>query len=921
MLRTSIIFLSTAMLVAFASARVGQHGSDIENPPSIHNKRSSYERTNSGAMYPLKERRLREATEHWTMADIKEKYMLTFNEDSPPKPLELFLLQLIETDGHLPNEPSLDTITTGLENFLTAELNALFAPTHKIQEIEATIKEQQAIADGSELLTSVEVTFMYEPSPEQAILELWVQSIMANLTMLVSNITSLADGDPELANLSSAQRAVYAPSDGGTSGIVSDKDPVSRSPNSDSMPYIIVPAVLAGVLLVGLIVLLSAQRSKKRRTQLLCFTAQDPNEHPSRSLARANLQKDMNNTSKANNSNNNTSGQISVFMEDDSDIFSIETGLIDSPAAKRRLESPTNKRSNAKIPKLYSETDLFSGLESGVTSPKNGASGASIFSFLSGLTNRSEATIPVSNTTTANSKSAASSNGYTLGISSRHNGTDMQSGTPHSQVGSLFAFSEEGEEDDDTDEEEDDDDDDETYPVPPVTSPKTPYDEEAQPEVVEDFLIDTASMNSETHMREHYDDEAMVSPKNGFNIPSPASAGPSPPVAAHSVEARFPDTEEEPMEVPKQESPKKGWFNFFGPKSSTKASRQNEPADDDSTTSAELNEQIVEEASSPMSAEVNVAWNDAANAQRNAAAAAAFVDVVKSNYESPTEAEQHNGRGRRHAKTTNTDGTEQYQRETMEHNPEWSIDEGTISTPSAGSPERREKAVHNSYGIWQAETGLLPLQSKTPVPTSTSKAKNESNISGLSSIQQYNVSGNASSSVNVSNSINTSSSLPFDAKASPSKQLVDDLKWLEKQLKGQVHKVLSPSNADPACTEPSLNASDSMSFTSESELQQPVSSETETSSLLPPRESIICRDCIAPPGKLKIIIHSTKDGPAVHTVKEGSALEGQIFPGDLIISVDNVDTRSYTAEQVMKNMTAKSKYERTITVLHIEQDS
>ena len=83
-------------------------------------------------------------------------------------------------------------------------------------------------------------------------------------------------------------------------------------------------------------------------------------------------------------------------------------------------------------------------------------------------------------------------------------------------------------------------------------------------------------------------------------------------------------------------------------------------------------------------------------------------------------------------------------------------------------------------------------------------------------------------------------------------------------------------------------------------------------------QSIVCRDCFAPPGKLQIVIHSTKDGPAVHTVKPGSSLEGHIFPGDLIIGVDNIDTRAYTAEQVMKMMAAKSGFERKITVLHFE---
>jgi len=86
----------------------------------------------------------------------------------------------------------------------------------------------------------------------------------------------------------------------------------------------------------------------------------------------------------------------------------------------------------------------------------------------------------------------------------------------------------------------------------------------------------------------------------------------------------------------------------------------------------------------------------------------------------------------------------------------------------------------------------------------------------------------------------------------------------------------------------------------------------------PIMQSIICRDCFAPPGTLHIIIHSTKDGPAVHSVQEGSSLEGQLFPGDLIVAVDNKDTRSLTADQVMRMMQGKSGFERKITVLHFE---
>jgi C-terminal processing protease CtpA/Prc len=67
------------------------------------------------------------------------------------------------------------------------------------------------------------------------------------------------------------------------------------------------------------------------------------------------------------------------------------------------------------------------------------------------------------------------------------------------------------------------------------------------------------------------------------------------------------------------------------------------------------------------------------------------------------------------------------------------------------------------------------------------------------------------------------------------------------------------------------------------------------------------------------VIHSTKDGPAVHEVKDGSCLEGRIYPGDLIIAVDDVDTRAFTAAQLMKTMAEKSQSDRKITVLHFEE--
>lgn len=74
------------------------------------------------------------------------------------------------------------------------------------------------------------------------------------------------------------------------------------------------------------------------------------------------------------------------------------------------------------------------------------------------------------------------------------------------------------------------------------------------------------------------------------------------------------------------------------------------------------------------------------------------------------------------------------------------------------------------------------------------------------------------------------------------------------------------------------------------------------------------RDCIAPPGKLGIIIDTTKDGPSVYQVKSGSPLENVLFEGDLIITIDGISTTGMTASGVTKIMARTMDSERKITV-------
>ncbi|KAL7534635.1 hypothetical protein ACHAXR_006001 [Thalassiosira sp. AJA248-18] len=80
----------------------------------------------------------------------------------------------------------------------------------------------------------------------------------------------------------------------------------------------------------------------------------------------------------------------------------------------------------------------------------------------------------------------------------------------------------------------------------------------------------------------------------------------------------------------------------------------------------------------------------------------------------------------------------------------------------------------------------------------------------------------------------------------------------------------------------------------------------------------IKKDIIAPPGKLGIIIDTCSEGPVVHSVKPSSPLVGLIFKGDLVVAVDDEDTREWSAHYLTKLVAKKSKCERKISVMRPE---
>jgi hypothetical protein len=78
-------------------------------------------------------------------------------------------------------------------------------------------------------------------------------------------------------------------------------------------------------------------------------------------------------------------------------------------------------------------------------------------------------------------------------------------------------------------------------------------------------------------------------------------------------------------------------------------------------------------------------------------------------------------------------------------------------------------------------------------------------------------------------------------------------------------------------------------------------------------------DVFAPAGALGIVVDTTRDGPVVHSMKSTSPLLGLMSPGDLIVGLDDIDTRSMTAATLTRAMAKLSDQpERKITLLAVE---
>lgn len=85
-------------------------------------------------------------------------------------------------------------------------------------------------------------------------------------------------------------------------------------------------------------------------------------------------------------------------------------------------------------------------------------------------------------------------------------------------------------------------------------------------------------------------------------------------------------------------------------------------------------------------------------------------------------------------------------------------------------------------------------------------------------------------------------------------------------------------------------------------------------------KSRVQRDVMCPPGKLRILIANTQGyGPAIHTIKPNSPVEGLLFVGDIIVAVNDTNTRKSKADEITRLLRVTVREERKITVLSLRR--
>eukprot|EP00585_Thalassiosira_rotula_P023304 CAMPEP_0196224682 /NCGR_PEP_ID=MMETSP0912-20130531/49255_1 /TAXON_ID=49265 /ORGANISM="Thalassiosira rotula, Strain GSO102" /LENGTH=280 /DNA_ID=CAMNT_0041504081 /DNA_START=1 /DNA_END=843 /DNA_ORIENTATION=- len=148
-------------------------------------------------------------------------------------------------------------------------------------------------------------------------------------------------------------------------------------------------------------------------------------------------------------------------------------------------------------------------------------------------------------------------------------------------------------------------------------------------------------------------------------------------------------------------------------------------------------------------------------------------------------------------------------------------------------------------------------------------------------------------------------------------QFISDLVWLEKKIADENEKEVIEVKGNGGSQGSGIQIADSYSYECDDFSPRSLSDEESsiTSTTNSQAISIVCRDCYIPPGNLEIEIASTKDGPVIKSI-EDKLLGGHLNVGDLIMALDDNDTRSLSAEELATTLSSRSGFQRKLTLLH-----
>ena len=857
-------------------------------------------------------------------------FILTNSEDGRPKAMTPFFLNIFETREGL-SEEALRNVEYATSDFLQTELNSIFTNAD-VAEVNTKILQQERVVEqmedstlpqtarnsgalrrglravpGSKFLVNVNVTFDREPSPDASRVDDSLQSVMKDLDYLVNNMT--ASEDPELGYVFMAYREEI--SENKENPTVSAQKPVQNNTDSQSINYII-PIVIAFVLFAALIAMFVIKRRRRR--------VEESNQKAQEDLA---------------------------FLDEESNVFSFENSPSKSSARKVSAMSPQS------MPYDGDEFSRFSASQGSMSqSPSNGV-GSPTKSYLSGAS-----TVKVSNARLialpSKLSELASTSLFAFSeedeyLDSESEAAGQRAGTPVSvqpseaSNGSSLDRIMNGKSEEDK--------------SLVVGSPRHPSAQASPSKSVFSSIFSSHFFSGGGDGASQFAGSQLTAPinntsdavkrraaKNGgrsFSL-SPQKNNPPSTRSRAKSEAGMDDEEDDSV------------FDFLHTSPVKRENDANKNEDTSTPTSKEmtgLDVKSLNEALSQAEDVVNASSGKAtespapgtksnntsmvseggkSNHSSNKSPSRREVDQpaeeFSDEYDSLSDDDIHGSfprRSRRHAKSTTRDGTFAYQTNAMAPQ-DWSMTDGL--------PDDDTLSEHGADGAFP--------RSGPRSPRSTQKTTEADPKSPMSAHSRSSYSASAVTQNSQASKTDNSS------QASTSRQLINDLVWLSKKIAGVKQSAVDSAPGDGGATVPALGAPppiepvDSLSYASQDGLISPTSTNGDapnstskhknSSQSQTPRNttaagvantSIVCRDCFAPPGKLGIVIHSTKDGPAVHEVKDGSCLKGSIFPGDLIITVDDVDTRAFTAAQLMKMMAEKSQMQRKITVLHFEEET